>query len=126
MQELTSSAQTIANPNLLSERAYAALRDRLVTLEIPPGAPIDEEAPTRELGVGRTPVREAVRRLVLDQNTGAMGTIPGEAPRNNCLLPAALVYHPVSNPDGTRCGDADLAASIWGTTWGIAPGSTLL
>ncbi|MGZ4481445.1 MAG: GntR family transcriptional regulator [Gaiellales bacterium] len=50
----------------MSERAYAALRDRLVTLAIPPGAPIDEEALTRELGVGRTPVRESVRRLALE------------------------------------------------------------
>jgi DNA-binding GntR family transcriptional regulator len=51
---------------LLSERAYAALRDRLVALDIPPGAPIDEEALTGELGVGRTPVREAIRRLALE------------------------------------------------------------
>jgi len=65
VQEQTG-VQTAASPSLLSERAYAALRDRLVTLEIPPGAPIDEDALTRELGVGRTPVREAVRRLVLE------------------------------------------------------------
>jgi DNA-binding GntR family transcriptional regulator len=51
---------------LLSDRAYAALRDRLVSLQIPPGAPIDEEALTGELGVGRTPVREAIRRLALE------------------------------------------------------------
>jgi DNA-binding GntR family transcriptional regulator len=51
---------------LLSDRAYAALRDRLVALKIPPGAPIDEEALTGELGVGRTPVREAIRRLALE------------------------------------------------------------
>jgi hypothetical protein len=44
-----------------------------------------------------------------------MGTIPGEAPRNNCLLPAALVYDPVTNPTGTRCGDSDLATSVWGS-----------
>ena len=36
---------------------------------------------------------------------------------------AALVYDPVTNPTGTRCGDADLSASVWGTTAGIAPGS---
>jgi len=65
MQEPTHT-QSNADPSLLSERAYAALRDRLVTLEIPPGAPIDEEALTRELEVGRTPVREAVRRLALE------------------------------------------------------------
>ena len=44
------------------------------------------------------------------------------APRNNCLLPAALVYDPVTNPNGTRCGDADLSTAVWGTTAGIAAG----
>src|SRR6478672_4531941 len=65
MQERTP-APTTATTGLLSDRAYAALRDRLISLAIPPGAPIDEDALTRELGVGRTPVREAVRRLVLE------------------------------------------------------------
>jgi hypothetical protein len=60
--------------------------------------------------------------LVINQTTGALAPIG--APRNNCLLPAALVYDPVTNPNGTRCGDADLAAAVWGTTAGIAPGST--
>jgi hypothetical protein len=65
-----------------------------------------------------------VRTLVLDQTTGAMGTIPGEQPRNNCLLPASLVYDPVTNPNGARCGDPDLASAVWGTTAGIVAGST--
>jgi DNA-binding GntR family transcriptional regulator len=51
---------------LLSDRAYAALRDRLITLAIPPGAAIDEDALSRDLGMGRTPVREALRRLALE------------------------------------------------------------
>ena len=50
---------------LLSDRAYAALRDRLITLAIAPGAAIDEDALSRDLGMGRTPVREALRRLAL-------------------------------------------------------------
>jgi hypothetical protein len=54
------------------------------------------------------------RTLVADQVTGALVT-PAES-RNNCGLPAALVYDPVTNPDGTRCGDPDLAAAVWGTT----------
>src|SRR3954465_252948 len=62
-----------------------------------------------------------VPTLVIDQNTGAMA--PVGAPRNNCLLPAALVYDPVTNPNGTRCGDADLSRAVWGTTAGIPPGS---
>ena len=65
MQERTPATPAAAT-GLLSERAYAALRDRLISLQIAPGAPIDEDALTRELGVGRTPVREAVRRLVLE------------------------------------------------------------
>ena len=59
--------------------------------------------------------------LVIDQNTGALA--PFGAPRNNCLLPAALVYDPITNPNGTRCGDPDLATAVWGTTPGIPPGS---
>ena len=48
---------------LLSDRAYDAIRDKIVTLEIAPGAPIEEEQLAAELGVGRTPVREAIKRL---------------------------------------------------------------
>jgi len=50
----------------LADRAYAQLRDRLVTLGIPPGAPINEDALGRELGLGRTPLREAIKRLALE------------------------------------------------------------
>ena len=59
--------------------------------------------------------------LVINQTTGALA--PVGAARNNCLLPAALVYDPVTNPNGTRCGDPDLAAAVWGKTTGIPPGS---
>jgi DNA-binding GntR family transcriptional regulator len=51
---------------LLADRAYAALRDRIVTLAIEPGAPIDEDSLGQELGMGRTPVREAIKRLALE------------------------------------------------------------
>jgi hypothetical protein len=58
--------------------------------------------------------------LVVNAVTGALA--PTGAPRNNCGLPAALVYDPVTNPAGTRCGDPDLAAAVWGTTANTAPG----
>lgn len=51
---------------LLADRAYAELRDRIVTLRIPPGSPIDEDVLSRELHMGRTPVREAIKRLALE------------------------------------------------------------
>ncbi|MGH2915257.1 MAG: GntR family transcriptional regulator [Solirubrobacteraceae bacterium] len=51
---------------LLADRAYADLRDRIVTLRIAPGEPIDEDVLGGELGIGRTPVREAIKRLALE------------------------------------------------------------
>ena len=51
---------------LMAERAYAELRDRIVTLRIAPGAPINEDALGKALEMGRTPVREAIRRLALE------------------------------------------------------------
>lgn len=50
----------------MAERAYQELRDRLVMLDIAPGAPINEQAVAAELGVGRTPVRESLKLLELD------------------------------------------------------------
>jgi DNA-binding GntR family transcriptional regulator len=47
----------------LAERAYYALRHRLLTLVIPPGGLIQEDRLCAELGLGRTPVREAIKRL---------------------------------------------------------------
>lgn len=57
------------DPDKLSqgERAYIALRDLLITLRIPPGTLIHEEALSRELAMGRTPVREALKRLALEK-----------------------------------------------------------
>jgi DNA-binding GntR family transcriptional regulator len=61
-----SSAPAPAARELLADRAYIALRDRLVTLRIPPGAPIDEDQLGTDLEMGRTPVREAIKRLALE------------------------------------------------------------
>jgi DNA-binding GntR family transcriptional regulator len=51
---------------LLADRAYVELRDQIVSLAIAPGAPINEESLGRELGLGRTPLREAIKRLALE------------------------------------------------------------
>ncbi|MFE9169442.1 GntR family transcriptional regulator [Streptomyces kebangsaanensis] len=47
----------------LAERAYRDIRDRLIMLEIPPGAPVNEDLLAQSVGFGRTPVREALKRL---------------------------------------------------------------
>src|SRR5919108_4891623 len=52
--------------SLFADRAYHELRDRIVTLRLPPGTVLREDALMRELAVGRTPLREAVKRLALE------------------------------------------------------------
>jgi DNA-binding GntR family transcriptional regulator len=50
----------------MADRAYAELRDRIIELRIAPGEPINEDALGSELQMGRTPVREAIKRLALE------------------------------------------------------------
>ena len=49
-----------------AEAAYRQLRDKLIMLEIRPGEPINDGQLAAELGFGRTPVREAIKRLETD------------------------------------------------------------
>jgi DNA-binding GntR family transcriptional regulator len=51
------------NAPSLAEQAYVFIRDRLVMLDIAPGSPLNEEELGSELGMGRTPIREALKRL---------------------------------------------------------------
>ena len=53
--------------DLAGDRAYLAIRDLIVSLELAPGALIHERRLMEELGFGRTPVREALRRLAQEQ-----------------------------------------------------------
>lgn len=55
------------NPLSLAEQAYLELRDRLVTLQITPGSPINDERVAAQLEIGRTPVREALKRLEMER-----------------------------------------------------------
>lgn len=50
----------------LVEHAYKQLEEMLVTLEFPPNMFLSEEELSRRLNIGRTPVREAVKRLEVD------------------------------------------------------------
>jgi DNA-binding GntR family transcriptional regulator len=51
----------------LSDAAYAELRRLIVTLELAPDSALDEDALQAQLGIGRTPIREALQRLQRDQ-----------------------------------------------------------
>ena len=55
-----------ASTDSLAERAWRELEARIVTLALPPGSVLSEAALAAELGLGRTPVREALLRLAGD------------------------------------------------------------
>ena len=51
----------------LSNNAYAEIKRLIVTLALPPDSVVDEIALAEQLGVSRTPVREAIQRLAREQ-----------------------------------------------------------
>jgi DNA-binding GntR family transcriptional regulator len=51
---------------VIAERAYEELRERIVTLRLAPGTILREQDLMQELEIGRTPLREAVKRLALE------------------------------------------------------------
>jgi len=46
-----------------ADKAYAGLREMIIRLDLEPGAVLDDRIMTKKLGVGRTPLREAIHRL---------------------------------------------------------------
>jgi DNA-binding GntR family transcriptional regulator len=51
----------------LADRAYYAIREWIVTLDLAPGSVVNERELMGRLGLGRTPVREALRDLAREQ-----------------------------------------------------------
>lgn len=52
-------------PNL-TDRAYATIKSRLIYLELPPGTTFTEASLAKDLGISKTPVREALARVRRD------------------------------------------------------------
>lgn len=61
-----TSTTEIATTESMAERSYRILRDRLIMMDIAPGDPINEAALAADLDMGRTPIREALKRLEVD------------------------------------------------------------
>ncbi|MDI3406445.1 GntR family transcriptional regulator [Streptomyces cavernicola] len=55
--------RTASRGGSLAESAYVRLRDDIITVKLQPGDPLDEKQLSRDLGVGLTPVRDALKRL---------------------------------------------------------------
>ena len=60
-------AQVATGAASLAEQAYDAVRDMIVSLELRPGAVVSERELMERLGIGRTPVREALHRLAQEK-----------------------------------------------------------
>ncbi len=64
VKRATAQEVTPAGPaQSLTEIAYAHLEEMIVTLKLPPGASVSEAELSQRLGIGRTPIREALQRL---------------------------------------------------------------
>jgi DNA-binding GntR family transcriptional regulator len=51
----------------LADQAYLRLRDDIVAVRLQPGDPLDEKVLSQQLGLGLTPVRDALKRLTLER-----------------------------------------------------------
>ena len=69
---MTTPALVIHQPEAagarsLTDQAYYRIRELIVTLELPPGSLVSERELMEQLGLGRTPVREALRTLARER-----------------------------------------------------------
>jgi GntR family transcriptional regulator, rspAB operon transcriptional repressor len=51
----------------IRDQAYEAIKDRIITLQFKPGECINEASVSELLGLGRTPVHQAIDRLMLEE-----------------------------------------------------------
>jgi DNA-binding GntR family transcriptional regulator len=59
----TGRAEALPQRETLTEQAYRRLEEQIVTLQLRPGEFLSEYALADGLGLGRTPIREALQRL---------------------------------------------------------------
>ncbi len=62
-----AALQEITPAQSLTDRAYADLEEMIVTLKLAPGSAVSESELSNHLGVGRTPIREALQRLARER-----------------------------------------------------------
>jgi DNA-binding GntR family transcriptional regulator len=63
MPDATPPRRPRRGTETLTERAYRALEEAIVTLALPPGEVVSEAQLAARLEIGRTPIREALQRL---------------------------------------------------------------
>src|SRR3712207_5117022 len=67
MRSSTGPAPATPERERLVDQAYRQIRDAIVAVRLQPGAPLDEKALSASLGLGLTPIRDALKRLTLEK-----------------------------------------------------------
>src|SRR5688572_17447451 len=67
MSSSTDAAPVRPERERMVDQAYRQIRDAIVAVRLQPGAPLDEKALSASLGLGLTPIRDAVKRLTLEK-----------------------------------------------------------
>ena len=62
-----AAEEEIAPAQSLTDRAYADIEEMIVILKLAPGSAISEAELSGHLGIGRTPIREALQRLARER-----------------------------------------------------------
>jgi len=62
-----ASVLDFAPAQSLTDRAYAEIEEMIITLRLAPGSAISESELSAHLGIGRTPIREALQRLARER-----------------------------------------------------------
>ena len=66
MNKRAAMAEFVPAPSL-TDRAYDDLEELIITLKLAPGSPVSESDLSSWLGIGRTPIREALHRLARER-----------------------------------------------------------
>ena len=67
MSGFTDAVPAAPGRERLADQAYRQIRDAIVAVSLQPGAPLDEKALSASLGLGLTPIRDALKRLTLEK-----------------------------------------------------------
>ncbi len=57
----------LAPAQSLTDRAYAEIEEMIITLRLAPGSAVSDSELSAQLGIGRTPIREALQRLARER-----------------------------------------------------------
>ena len=101
-----------ANPKT---KCIDEMRRRILTLDLQPGAMLDEVMLANEYGISRTPMREVIQRLngdgylVIEQNRGAKVAPMDFATMRQFFQAAPMIYAAISRLAAEQCGANDVS-----------------